>query len=1499
MKYKRTILALVVLTITAWHGGAYGGDAWLDANGIRIDNVNLNGLHVTNNTYWIDPPFLSAKVRPNVLFVLDNSGSMNEPAYRSDFDPTQFVNGHYFGYFDPTTWYEYASNQWTPTTKDPATATSANPIAKGDILNWAYTAKIEAAKKLLLGGKANPRSMTTGCCVKLTGETSASSYSKNYDSTLVPVADKVIYPFDGNYLYRRSGGSLTISPITAGTTLYAYPAGELSAPVSWLRGGSSVQPTLWQSVDETAADNGTTTILNQSKKDIVLFDYLYADPVPALNIANISISVVARESSSSSSRRAYLAGALQVNGETYSAGTVQITSTSYRTYTIGSWDANPDSGAAWTWADIKTAGAAALEGFGMSASINNGGVPTTTNYPTVTRVQLVITLDVPAGGTYGLTVDTNRSDVRGILDDLSNDARFGLAYYNTSNQGGRIETYVDFGTPTSMITSIGNLTPSTWTPLAETLHEMVRYFRQEAPYYNNNPGDYIVAQKNDPYYFQYTKLAGSGLTDQYVPCAKSFILMMTDGEPTQDLSIPAALQDYDNDGKDPGTYPSNGSDYLDDVAYWARQLDHRADLTGVQNIITYPVFMFGKGSNILMDTAINGGYEDLDGNNKPGCIYPKVAGAPTQDELRECYRNSNGNLNASGDDLLDPYNSVTNPDGDVPLTYFQGDDGYELQTSIIDAIAAILKRAASGTSVSVLGSSWKGEGSMYQAYFYPEKVEGLRRIKWTGYFHSLFVDRNGLIHEDTNGDGKMIPSDDYVVEFEFQAGNDTKIKYFKDEVNNVDMSDPHPDGKVDGTVPIKTVGITDAHPIWDGGKMLAKRDPADRAIYTSLDAFTATPPATNPTLIDFKDTNASSLRPYLRAKTDAAATNLINFVRGAEIPGWRDRRLTVDGTVMTWKLGDIVFSDPVVVATPKERFDVIYNDKTYAEFYNQYANRRSVVYVGVNDGVLRAFNGGFFLSTTETNPDKDTAQITFCTSLDPNDDTKCGPDDPDKPLGKELWGFIPPDVLPHLAWMADPDYQHTYYVDNMVRVTDARIFADDKDHPKGWGTVIIVSLRFGGGEIDVTDDFGSGSTTKQFKSAYYALDVTNPDLPPKLLWRFTDYNMGFTWSVPTFVREEAGGADTWYIAMGSGPSNYRGGKAIDNTIVNTKFTKDTVVAGLKGMDYIGGFLYVMNLATGAPDAAWTVHPSSGRRGVIKGSAVPLFITSPTAVDYPLDFKYDMLYLSYIYCSAGCSADGYGTWSGDVQRVKTFNSVDPGKWVWSRLFATNQPVTVKPAVGIDQRGNIWVYYGTGRFLHIDDRFNTVAQNYYGIKDPCYTANCSSTVLNGINILNSSSITVNSDGTITPVLATNALGTGKPSANISRFDDLANFMRDQADGWKITLAASERVIVNGFVVGGVAGFGSYTPTQSLCEFEGRSKQYYPYYLTGTVPYIPGGTFLNSVWVDSGGGLPSIPAVRVGYDGKVTLYLQKSTGEIQVLEMQAAQTVSGGLGSGGECD
>ncbi len=1505
------LLLVSVLVIPLWVGQARAGDTWLDANGIRTDNVTLNGIHVTNSTYWIDPPFLSSKVAPNVMFLLDNSGSMNCAAYPGNYDPTKFASGDYFGYYDPHSMYRYNGTKWQKTTASPSTATVDNPIASGNLLNWAAMRRIDVAKRLLNGGKANPRSPSAGQTVALVGEVpNNGAYCSNdqligqfNNAFAVPASHlpsgyaNVIYPFHGNYTYTLTKNGLEVTPPPAANP-YAFPNANVDVAASWSVHPSTYQA--YQAIYELYTDWDWSYIATSTVNEPAMFDYKYTGGTGG-TISKISVAMTLRKTSSKNNDKMSIQGGIRVNGIDY-FGTAASIKDKYSNQDpiFFDWATNPATGQPWQWSDIKTNGPGSLEAIGVQLATNSN----TADELRVTRMYLLITVAAPSGGPYNIVIDTGKTTAdTGIIGQLSSDARFGLAFYNSDAQGAEVQTEVDFGTPVNMITAVDNEKATTNTPLAESLYTLVRYYRQDPPMYHNNDYQTGSFTANDPYYYAYSKVAGSGLNDQYVPCAKSFILLLTDGEPTGDNTwctgsgasqICAPTETQDSDG--------NGS-RLDNIALWARTNDMRPGscttsgspwpcVTDDQRIYTYPVFMFGQGSSLMMNAAIKGGFDDLDGDNWPSCLDSTghLKTNATQDELKECYRDSNGNGS------IDPYDATTNPHGDFPLTYYQGDDGYELQAGIIDAISAILKRAASGTSVSVLGASWKGEGAIYQAYFYPEKVEGLRRLKWTGYFASLFVDRNGLIHEDTNGDGKLTPADDYVVQFYFTSGNDTKIQYFKDEKNNT-TGELVPDGILDTTVPIKTIAITDVKPVWDAGKMLAYRDPADRTIYTSVDADTASPPS----LISFDDSNASSLRPFIRGKTDSDAANLINFIRGAQIPGWRDRQMTVDGALRTWKLGDIVFSDPVVVPAPKERFDNIYEDNSYRTFYNAYYKRRAVVLVGSNDGMLHAFNGGYSISTETPNPGASEAQVTFCTSLDPSDSTKCGTDPSAPPLGKELWAFVPFDVLPHLAWLADPDYQHVYYVDQLTRVTDARIFTADADHPGGWGTVAIIGLRFGGPEIDVTDTFSGADTTKQFKSAYYALDITNPENPPKLLWRFTDNELGFSLSVPAIVREEDAGIDHWYAVFGSGPSNYRGGRAVDATITNTKFTKDGV-GGLSGMATTNPYLFIVDLATGKADPAWSVDTSSGRRGVMRGGLTAAYFGNPTVVDYPLDAKYDMIYVGNIFCSSGCGTDGVGTWGGKMIRINTRDATNPAQWSPSLLFEAGNALLAKPSVSIDDAKHIWVYFGTGRFLHIDDRFDTSQQNFYGIKDPCYTGKaalwCTTTVANSTNLLNSNSLTVNTDGTLTPPLAANALGSNIPKSQTTTFDDLVTVMRDSAAGWKIALGTGERVNVNGFVVGGIAGFGTYTPTNDVCEFEGTSRQYFPYYLTGTVPYSPGGTFLNSVYVETGGGLPSAPAVHIDQFGNVRLFIQKSTGQIVVVNMRSASVVPGGFGPSREC-
>ena len=108
---------------------------------------------------------------------------------------------------------------------------------------------------------------------------------------------------------------------------------------------------------------------------------------------------------------------------------------------------------------------------------------------------------------------------------------------------------------------------------------------------------------------------------------------------------------------------------------------------------------------------------------------------------------------------------------------------------------------------------------------------------------------------------------------------------------------------------------------------------------------------------------------------------------------------------------------------------------------------------------------------------------------------------------------------PQLGWLADPHYGHLWTLDGSPRAFDARVFAADSDHPNGWGTLLVVGMRLGGGPVTIPDVGSSGAnraavsafaaglgnrTSLVTRSAYVILDISNPELPPKLIAEFTD-----------------------------------------------------------------------------------------------------------------------------------------------------------------------------------------------------------------------------------------------------------------------------------------------------------------------------------------------------------------------------------------------------------
>jgi len=275
MKHKENILKAIVLLVLLGLGAIL----------MFLPRASVSQM----SSYCSTPPFISNSIPPNVLIVLDNSGSMNDQAYAGTYNPTQFTSGYYYGYFDPAKNYKYtANNRWEVTIEPITNGTAANPIASGNFLNWATMRRVDVSKKLLIGGKAAPRSPEGGVTVKLLGENSPSSWNFSKDFT---TTSGLIYPFVGDYRFSMSGDQLTITPIGGvGSTATVYPNGDI-IPGAWTPIGAS---SAWQAVltsdGDTSYIQNTTTNIN----DQVILDYSYTGGPLAGTISGVSVKVVAK-----------------------------------------------------------------------------------------------------------------------------------------------------------------------------------------------------------------------------------------------------------------------------------------------------------------------------------------------------------------------------------------------------------------------------------------------------------------------------------------------------------------------------------------------------------------------------------------------------------------------------------------------------------------------------------------------------------------------------------------------------------------------------------------------------------------------------------------------------------------------------------------------------------------------------------------------------------------------------------------------------------------------------------------------------------------------------------------------------------------------------------------------------------------------------------------------------------------------------------------------------
>jgi len=394
-------------------------------------------------------------------------------------------------------------------------------------------------------------------------------------------------------------------------------------------------------------------------------------------------------------------------------------------------------------------------------------------------------------------------------------------------------------------------------------------------------------------------------------------------------------------------------------------------------------------------------------------------------------------------------------------------------------------------------------------------------------------------------------------------------------------------------------------------------------------------------------------------------------------------------------LGDIVNSAPRTVGRPQGiRRDraPFPTDVLYSDYQTAQENRRRVVYVGANDGMLHAFDAGFEDQTPIQNG-----------------------------TGNELFAYVPNKIIDasqrfnnDLDQFSSIVYSHKYFVDLTPAVEDVFI------RPNGtgiqdWRTVLVGGLRGGG-------------------KGYFALDITNPDTMAvselnaanSVLWEFTDADdtypvdlngapiggsfgavtdlagqpvtdLGYTYSEPRIAMTNVNGAGPtrkkWAAIFGNGYNSTAGIAKLFVLFI------DDGVNGWQNGDFVKVNTGQGVIATNPSDPA-NQDPMAG---------IPNGLGQPTAIDTDLNGVVDTVYA--------------GDLQGNLYRFE-IGDENPNNWQAVKLFTatadgttqTRQPITTAPTVTkVPNQEGFMITVGTGSFITEEDGLSTDIQSIYGIWD----------------------------------------------------------------------------------------------------------------------------------------------------------------------------------------
>ncbi len=1049
----------------------------------------------------------------------------------------------------------------------------------------------------------------------------------------------------------------------------------------------------------------------------------------------------------------------------------------------------------------------------------------------------------------------------------------------------------------NVITQINVEDPDGATPTAPALWDAYNYFAQEDPQYNGfipqqGSGDrwrnpmYQCIDKNENGQCESNEF-------ELVPCAKNFVILLTDGQWNRGGNpVGSSCSIYDG-------YEDHSADPVV-PAYWLHKRGFTNRITGIDSYVeaVYGIGLWlrGTGELAVKNVAMYGSFD----RSK---TWPDgLSGYPTD----TCSMDDCGYGRGSGCTDLPPSSPDWDKDGDgVPDTFYNASNAAEIKNAILSAILDILRRASSGATVATLASRSQVSSLIVQPYFYPSYVrDDGAQISWLGFLRSFWVDANQDLREDTveskilNISGTSI---DRVFQFFYDTADaSTKAVILDEDYPNVCSAD-------------STKSIQELIPVFNSGCTLANTDPHNRNVYFNKDGALKklTPSEATYFRNIWKVCSNDSTKlcssnadcgagGVCQAISSSEASCVIEYLLGNDNPSGcgsfdsvkRTRTLDVTnfcGSVgitgeKTWKLGDIVYSTPVGAGNRKLRiYDSRYGDITYYQYWTstEYQSRFGIVAVSANDGMLHIFRMGHLKETF--NPAK---PIELVNAPGSSSSTK---------VGVEEFAFMPKNAIPYLYWYGHNNYCRVPTVDYRINILDvsANLQGCVKKGDKCWSTILIGVMGFGGKKI---------TTDQTYASSVFVLDLTKwlnggsiNDI--KLLWETKLPDNTLTLSFPAVIRTgDPNENGSWYVVIGSGPTQLKNSVDEEDYPTNPKIYFIPIKNGLTAGDIVE---VSIDLPPDTKAAVGDIYP----------------------IDFDNDYRDDSLYFG-MYGKHKVGGDWY-SWGGffrlrlrDVsdtsltdtngyKAITSLTSSDISAVVDLGDYATDNhipPVFGAPTFSRDDKGQLWVYFGTGKFLSLDDRTPPYTNYLFGIKDPCWDGHCQTTyncdLISGCDIDNLTQADMLSDEVVVTekkeiCTCDNGVCENKEVIVATRATPPSPTTKK---GWSVQLSDYEAAYSQPAVFGSIVYFNTYkSPGSDVCALEGTSNLYALHYTSGK-PYAPRPPLLRPDMVeDAGGGRvqvrgfvnlgPGIPAG--GQPIQITekaIYLQTSTGKIERIPYQA---------------